>query len=323
MTREVDTERHERRRAAEAVTGGEYDVVLSQTSDAFSAELLGEARMGHRELRGGVDDVDGGGRGARDRGRQRPDVWTTPPRTWPCCCSWERRAAHEASEFLRRGRFRGCAATAGGSGRHRCRAAGIAGMGRIGKAVARRTLGLQHDRPVHAASAARPRSAATNWAIWRARHPGAVGRARGHERLPLAPSRSRRTPRTWWTRRPAPHEIHGGAREHGAWPVVSRKALVHALREGRSRRRAGRVRERTRRGARSAGAAETRSCSAHRLAEAGTRGSARMAAENAVAMARGERPPCRWRCSSRGWSAASVSAPGQFVCAGNSSASGA
>lgn len=282
----------------EAVTGGEYDVVLSQTSDAFSAELLGEARIrGIANYGVGYNNIDVAA--AAKHGiavGNTPDVLDdATANVAVLLLLGAARRAHEASEFLRSGRFQGLRPQLLVGQDVTGATLGIAGMGRIGKAVARRALGLgmtvqftqrpPHDREVS---------------------DDELGELAGHvtqmpwdELVATSDYLSLHVPLTEDTTHLVDTDVLRRMKSTAVLvntargPVVDEKALVHALREGEIFATGLDVFEHE--PAVEPGLLELPN--AFLLphigsAEAGTRaGMARMAAENAVAMARGERPP--------------------------------
>ncbi|KUP26818.1 2-hydroxyacid dehydrogenase [Kocuria rhizophila] len=282
----------------EAVTGGEYDVVLSQTSDAFSAELLGEARIrGIANYGVGYNNIDVAA--AAEHGiavGNTPDVLDdATANVAVLLLLGAARRAHEASEFLRSGRFQGLRPQLLVGQDVTGATLGIAGMGRIGKAVARRALGLgmtvqftqrpPHDRQVS---------------------DDELGDLAGHvtqvpwdELVATSDYLSLHVPLTEDTTHLVDADVLRRMKSTAVLvntargPVVDEKALVHALREGQIFAAGLDVFENE--PAVQPGLLELPN--AFLLphigsAEAVTRaGMARMAAENAVAMARGEKPP--------------------------------
>ncbi len=145
----------------EAVTSGEYDVVLPQVSDKFDAELLSQAKIrGIANYAVGYNNIDVPA--AAENGiavGNTPDVLNdATANTAMLLLLGAARRAHEASEYLREGRFTGIGPNLLVGQDITGATLGIAGMGRIGKAVAQRALGFgmkviftqrpPHDRPV-------------------------------------------------------------------------------------------------------------------------------------------------------------------------------
>lgn len=145
----------------EAVTSGEYDVVLPQVSDKFDAELLSQAKIrGIANYAVGYNNIDVPA--AAENGiavGNTPDVLNdATANTAMLLLLGAARRAHEASEYLREGWFTGIGPNLLVGQDITGATLGIAGMGRIGKAVAQRALGFgmkviftqrpPHDRPV-------------------------------------------------------------------------------------------------------------------------------------------------------------------------------
>ncbi|WP_367402009.1 2-hydroxyacid dehydrogenase [Kocuria marina] len=129
----------------EAVTGGEYDVVVSQASDRFDSELLSEARVrGIANYAVGYNNIDVAA--AAEHGiavGNTPDVLNdATANTAMLLLLGAARRAHEAAEYLRDGKFTGIGPKLLVGQDVTGATLGIAGMGRIGKAVARRALGF-------------------------------------------------------------------------------------------------------------------------------------------------------------------------------------
>lgn len=129
----------------EAVTGGEYDVVVSQVSDRFDSELLSEARIrGIANYAVGYNNIDVAA--AAEHGiavGNTPDVLNdATANTAMLLLLGAARRAHEAAEYLRDGKFTGIGPKLLVGRDVTGATLGIAGMGRIGKAVARRALGF-------------------------------------------------------------------------------------------------------------------------------------------------------------------------------------
>ena len=129
----------------EAVTGGEYDVVVSQVSDRFDSELLSEARVrGIANYAVGYNNIDVVA--AAEHGiavGNTPDVLNdATANTAMLLLLGAARRAHEAAEYLRDGKFTGIGPKLLVGQDVTGATLGIAGMGRIGKAVARRALGF-------------------------------------------------------------------------------------------------------------------------------------------------------------------------------------
>ena len=129
----------------EAVTGGEYDVVVSQVSDRFDSELLSEARIrGIANYAVGYNNIDVAA--AAEHGiavGNTPDVLNdATANTAVLLLLGAARRAHEAAEYLRDGKFTGIGPKLLVGQDVTGATLGIAGMGRIGKAVARRALGF-------------------------------------------------------------------------------------------------------------------------------------------------------------------------------------
>ncbi len=129
----------------EAVTGGEYDVVVSQVSDRFDSELLSEARVrGIANYAVGYNNIDVAA--AAEHGiavGNTPDVLNdATANTAMLLLLGAARRAHEAAECLRDGKFTGIGPKLLVGQDVTGATLGIAGMGRIGKAVARRALGF-------------------------------------------------------------------------------------------------------------------------------------------------------------------------------------
>lgn len=129
----------------EAVTGGEYDVVVSQVSDRFDSELLNEARIrGIANYAVGYNNIDVAA--AAEHGiavGNTPDVLNdATANTAMLLLLGAARRAHEAAEYLRDGKFTGIGPKLLVGQDVTGATLGIAGMGRIGKAVARRALGF-------------------------------------------------------------------------------------------------------------------------------------------------------------------------------------
>ena len=282
----------------EAVTGGEYDVVLSQTSDAFSAELLGEARIrGIANYGVGYNNIDVAA--AAEHGiavGNTPDVLDdATANVAVLLLLGAARRAHEASEFLRSGRFQGLRPQLLVGQDVTGATLGIAGMGRIGKAVARRALGLGMtvqftQRPPHDREVSDDELGDLA---------GRVTQVPWDELVATSDYLSLHVPLTEDTTHLVDADVLRRMKSTAVLvntargPVVDEKALVHALREG----------EIFAAGLDGFGNEPVVEPGLLELpnafllphigsAEAGTRaGMARMAAENAVAMARGERPP--------------------------------
>ena len=94
----------------EAVTGGEYDVVVSQVSDRFDSELLSEARIrGIANYAVGYNNIDVAA--AAEHGiavGNTPDVLNdATANTAMLLLLGAARRAHEAAEYLRDGKFTG------------------------------------------------------------------------------------------------------------------------------------------------------------------------------------------------------------------------
>lgn len=128
-----------------AVTGGEYDVVVSQVSDRFDSELLSEARIrGIANYAVGYNNIDVAA--AVEHGiavGNTPDVLNdATANTAMLLLLGAARRAHEAAEYLRDGKFTGIGPKLLVGQDVTGATLGIAGMGRIGKAVARRALGF-------------------------------------------------------------------------------------------------------------------------------------------------------------------------------------
>ena len=145
----------------EAVTSGEYDVVLPQVSDKFDAELLSQAKIrGIANYAVGYNNIDVPA--AAENGiavGNTPDVLNdATANTAMLLLLGAARRAHEASEYLREGRFTDIGPNLLVGQDITGATLGIAGKGRIGKAVAQRALGFgmkviftqrpPHDRPV-------------------------------------------------------------------------------------------------------------------------------------------------------------------------------
>ncbi|WP_313361663.1 D-glycerate dehydrogenase [Kocuria sp.] len=129
----------------EAVTGGEYDVVVSQVSDRFDSELLSEARIrGIANYAVGYNNIDVVA--AAEHGiavGNTPDVLNdATANTAMLLLLGAARRAHEAAEYLRDGKFTGIGPKLLVGQDVTGATLGIAGMGRIGKAVALRALGF-------------------------------------------------------------------------------------------------------------------------------------------------------------------------------------
>ena len=127
----------------EAVTGGEYDVVVSQVSDRFDSELLSEARIrGIANYAVGYNNIDVVA--AAEHGiavGNTPDVLNdATANTAMLLLLGAARRAHEAAEYLRDGKFTGIGPKLLVGQDVTGATLGIAGMGRIGKAVARTAL---------------------------------------------------------------------------------------------------------------------------------------------------------------------------------------
>lgn len=145
----------------EAVTSGEYDVVLAQVSDKFDAELLSQAKIrGIANYAVGYNNVDIAA--AAENGiavGNTPDVLSdATANTAMLLLLGAARRAHEASDYLREGKFTGIGPNLLVGQDITGATLGIAGMGRIGKAMAQRALGFgmnviftqrpPQDRPV-------------------------------------------------------------------------------------------------------------------------------------------------------------------------------
>lgn len=129
----------------EAVTSGHYDVVVSQVSDKFDAELLGQAKLkGIANYAVGYNNIDVAA--AAEHGiavGNTPDVLNdATANTAMLLLLGAARRAHEASEYLRSGQFTGIGPNLLVGQDITGATLGIAGMGRIGKAVAHRALGF-------------------------------------------------------------------------------------------------------------------------------------------------------------------------------------
>lgn len=128
-----------------AVSSGDYDVVLAQVSDVFDAALLAEARIkGIANYAVGYDNVDVAA--AAEHGiavGNTPEVLDdSTANTAMLLLLGAGRRAQEASEFLRAGRFEGIRPDLLVGQDVTGATLGIAGLGRIGKATARRALGF-------------------------------------------------------------------------------------------------------------------------------------------------------------------------------------
>ena len=129
----------------EAVTGGEYDVVVAQVSDTFDADLLSRATIrGIANYAVGYNNIDVAA--AAEHGiavGNTPDVLNdATANTAMLLLLGAARRAHEAAEYLRDGKFTGIGPNLLVGQDITGATLGIAGMGRIGKAVARRALGF-------------------------------------------------------------------------------------------------------------------------------------------------------------------------------------
>ena len=282
----------------EAVTGGEYDVVVSQVSDRFDSELLSEARIrGIANYAVGYNNIDVVA--AAEHGiavGNTPDVLNdATANTAMLLLLGAARRAHEAAEYLRDGKFTGIGPKLLVGQDVTGATLGIAGMGRIGKAVARRALGFgmtvqftqrpPHDRVVSDEELGELA--------------GNVTQVPWDELVATSDYLSLHVPLTEQTTHLVDADVLRRMKSTAVLvntargPVVDEKALVHALREGQIF-------------AAGLDAFENEPAVEPGLlelpnafllphigsAEAGTRaGMARMAAKNAVAMARGEKPP--------------------------------
>ncbi|MDO4917927.1 D-glycerate dehydrogenase [Kocuria sp.] len=126
-----------------AVTSGEYDVVISQTSDRFDADLLARARIrGIANYAVGYNNIDVAA--AAEHGiavGNTPEVLNDATANLAMLLLLGAgRRAHEATEFLRGGEFTGLRPKLMVGQDVSGATLGIAGLGRIGKAVARRAL---------------------------------------------------------------------------------------------------------------------------------------------------------------------------------------
>lgn len=145
----------------EAVTSGEYDAVVTQLSDMFDAELLAQAEIrGIANYAVGYDNIDVAA--AAEHGiavGNTPDVLSdATANTAMLLLLGAGRRAHEASEFLRAGKFEGIRPHLLVGQDVTGATLGIAGLGRIGKVLAERALGFgmnvvftqrpPHDREV-------------------------------------------------------------------------------------------------------------------------------------------------------------------------------
>lgn len=131
-----------------AVASGDYDVVLAQVSDVFDAALLAEARIeGIANYAVGYDNIDVAA--AAEHGiavGNTPEVLDdSTANTAMLLLLGAGRRAYEASGFLRAGRFEGIRPDLLVGQDVTGATLGIAGLGRIGKATARRALGFGMD----------------------------------------------------------------------------------------------------------------------------------------------------------------------------------
>lgn len=282
----------------EAVTSGEYDVVLSQLSDVFDADLLAQAKIrGIANYAVGYNNVDIAA--AAEHGiavGNTPDVLNdATANTAMLLLLGAARRAHEASEYLREGKFTGI-------GPHLLvgqditgATLGIAGMGRIGKAMARRALGFgMHviftQRPPHDRQVSEEELGDLT---------GRVTQVPWDELIETSDYISLHVPLTDDTT----HLIDGDALQRmkstavlvntARGPVVDENALVRALRDGEIFAAGLDVFENEPRMAEGLAELPNAFLLPHiGSAEVGSRsGMARKAAENAVAMARGDTPP--------------------------------
>ena len=282
----------------EAVTSGEYDVVLAQVSDRFDASLLARARIrGIANYAVGYNNVDVPA--AAEHGiavGNTPDVLDDATANIAMLLLLgAARRAHEASGYLRDGHFTGLRPDLLVGQDVTGATLGIAGMGRIGKAVARRALGfgmrvLFTQRPPHDREVTREELGDL------ADH---VTQVPWDELVRESDYLSLHVPLTESTTHLVDADVLRAMKPTAVLvntargPVVDEKALVRALREGEIFAAGLDVFEHE--PAVEPGLLELPN--AFLLphvgsAEAGTRaGMARMAAENAVAMARGEEPP--------------------------------
>ena len=283
---------------AAAVTSGDYDVVLAQVSDRFDAQLLADARIrGIVNYAVGYNNVDVPA--AAEHGiavGNTPDVLNdATANVAMLLLLGAARRAHEGSAYLREGRFTGLQPNLLVGQDVTGATLGIAGMGRIGKAVAHRALGFgmrvvftqrpPHDREV-------PRDELGDLA-------GRVTQVPWDELVETSDFLSLHVPLTEETTHLVDAEVLRRMKSTAVLvntargPVVDEKALAHALREDEIFAAGLDVFENEL-------AVEPELLELPNAfllphvgsAEAGTRaGMARMAAENAVAMARGEKPP--------------------------------
>ncbi|RKQ35151.1 2-hydroxyacid dehydrogenase [Kocuria tytonis] len=282
----------------EAVTGGEYDVVLSQTSDRFDAELLGAATIkGIANYAVGYNNIDVPA--ATEHGiavGNTPDVLNdATANVAVLLLLGAARRAHEASEHLRSGQFEGLRPDLLVGQDVTGATLGIAGMGRIGKAVAHRALGFGM-RVVFTQRPPQDREVSDDELGDLA---GRVTQVRWDELVERSDYISLHVPLTEETTHLIDADVLRRMKSTAVLintargPVVDEEALVRALRTGEIFAAGLDVFE-------NEPAVEPELLELPNAfllphvgsAEQGTRaGMARMAAENAVAMARGEEPP--------------------------------
>lgn len=283
---------------AAAVTSGDYDVVLAQVSDRFDAQLLAEARIkGIANYAVGYNNVDVPA--AAEHGiavGNTPDVLNdATANVAVLLLLGAARRAHEASEYLREGRFTGLHPDLLVGQDVTGATLGIAGMGRIGKAVAHRALGFGMrvvftQRPPHDREVSQDELGDLA---------GRVTQVPWDELVETSDFLSLHVPLTEDTTHLVDADVLRRMKSTAVLvntargPVVDEKALAHALREGEIFAAGLDVFE-------NEPAVEPELLELPNAfllphvgsAEVGTRaGMARMAAENAVAMARGEKPP--------------------------------
>lgn len=283
---------------AAAVTSGDYDVVLAQVSDRFDAQLLAEARIkGIANYAVGYNNVDVPA--AAEHGiavGNTPDVLNdATANVAMLLLLGAGRRAHEASEYLREGRFTGLHPDLLVGQDVTGATLGIAGMGRIGKAVAHRALGFGM-RVVFTQRPPRDREVSQDELGDLA---GRVTQVPWDELVETSDFLSLHVPLTEDTTHLVDADVLRRMKSTAVLvntargPVVDEKALAHALREGEIFAAGLDVFE-------NEPAVEPELLELPNAfllphvgsAEVGTRaGMARMAAENAVAMARGEKPP--------------------------------
>lgn len=282
----------------DAVISGEYDVVLTQVSDKFDAQLLADAKIrGIANYAVGYNNIDVAA--AAEHGiavGNTPDVLNdATANTAMLLLLGAARRVHEASEYLREGKFTGIGPNLLVGQDVTGATLGIAGMGRIGKAMALRALGFgmkviftqrpPEDRPVSDDELGDLA--------------GRVTQVPWDELIETSDYISLHVPLTEETTHLIDADVLRRMKSTAVLvntargPVVDENALVRALRDGEIFAAGLDVFENEPRMADGLAELPNAFLLPHvGSAEVGSRaGMARKAAENAVAMARGETPP--------------------------------